>query len=93
MQEKQPENPLDTLRVKGKVRNGADGRFYVSVRYREEDNDFGALIAPFTSEENKAAVMDWVEANCVGPAEFHGLNSLVFIEQEDAILFMLLMSR
>lgn len=106
------EKHLDLLRCKGRVRNGADGRFYASVRYRDEDDGgLGALgglgifglsspalgsaiaMAPFADPDIEAIVLDWCKDNCVGEFEPFGKNTIVFSEQEDAILFMMRLSR
>jgi hypothetical protein len=87
------EETLDKLRAKGNVRNGADDRFYVSVRYREEGDGLDTLVAPFTNQDNIDAIMRWCQDNCIGAFEPFGNNTIVFEEQEDAILFLLRLRR
>lgn len=89
------------IRCLGQVREGADGRYYVTVRGAEGSmNPFyiadispptfhgGSPIAtPEQATQCRSFVDNWIIKNCAGEAEIFGNTSVVFEDQGDAGLF------
>jgi hypothetical protein len=85
------------IRCIGNIREGGDGRYYVTCRgseghinpfYTDLDGDLGCDIAQ--SERGEAArrfVNEWVAKNCSAKAEVFGNATMAFHDDGDAGLF------
>lgn len=92
------------IRCIGQVREGGDGRYYITCRgaeghmnpFFQEEGETDWLggghhfMSLVNGDANRKFVRDWMDKNCSAPADFHGHATVVFEDEADAGLFWMM---